>query len=100
MRVLFSCSPGYGHFHPMVPLARAVADARHEVAFATAKDFCSRMEQSGFAALPGGMEMPRRGEEWSRVLREMETLPPLERQRFGFSRVFAEIGAPAMIADL
>jgi UDP:flavonoid glycosyltransferase YjiC (YdhE family) len=84
----------------MVPLARAVVDAGHEVGFATARDFCPRVEQSGFTALPAGMEMPRRGEEWSRVLREMETMPPLERQRFGFCRVFAEIGAPAMIADL
>ena len=46
MRALFTSFPGYGHFHPLVPLARAVQDAGHSVAFATAEPFRSRAEQA------------------------------------------------------
>jgi UDP:flavonoid glycosyltransferase YjiC (YdhE family) len=100
MRVLCTCSPAYGHFHPMVPLARALLEAGHELAFATAADFCPRVEQSGFRCFPSGLKQPERGEHLRRVLAEMEAIPPLERARFGFCRVFAETGAPAMMPDL
>ena len=36
MRVLFSTMAASGHFHPLVPLARALQDAGHGVAFACA----------------------------------------------------------------
>ena len=35
MRVLFTSTPQYGHFHPLVPFARAMAEAEHEISFAT-----------------------------------------------------------------
>ena len=34
MRALFTTQPATGAFRPLVPLARALADAGHEVAFA------------------------------------------------------------------
>jgi UDP:flavonoid glycosyltransferase YjiC (YdhE family) len=37
MRILFTTTAGLGHFHPLVPLARAAANAGHEVAFACPK---------------------------------------------------------------
>src|SRR5262245_54290 len=100
MRVLCTCSPAYGHFHPMVPLARALVAAGHEVAFATAENFCPRVEQAGFRCFAAGMKQAERGEALRRVLDEMPTIPPADRARFGFCRVFAEIGAPAMMPDL
>ena len=39
MRVLFTTQPIPSHLHPLVPLARALADAGHDVAFATARSF-------------------------------------------------------------
>jgi UDP:flavonoid glycosyltransferase YjiC (YdhE family) len=36
VRVLFSCVPWEGHYRPLVPLARVLAERGHEVAFATA----------------------------------------------------------------
>ena len=36
MRVLFTTQPGAGHFHPLVPLAQALRDVGHDVAFAGA----------------------------------------------------------------
>jgi UDP:flavonoid glycosyltransferase YjiC (YdhE family) len=100
MRVLLTCSPAYGHFHPMGPLARALADAGHEVAFATAGDFCERVERCGFRAFPAGLKMPERGEVMRRVLGEMMKVPPADRPKLGFPRIFAQHGAPAMLPDL
>jgi hypothetical protein len=100
VRVLLTCSPAYGHFHPMGPLARALATAGHEVAFATAADFCERVERCGFRAFPAGLKMPERGEMLRRVIGDMMNTPPADRQKLGFPRVFAEHGAPAMLPDL
>jgi UDP:flavonoid glycosyltransferase YjiC (YdhE family) len=100
MRVLLTCSPAYGHFHPMGPLARALADAGHEVAFATAADFCERVERCGFRAFPAGLKMPERGEMLRRVIGDMMKAPPVDRPKLGFPRVFAEASAPVMLPDL
>ena len=54
MRVLFTTHAASGHFHPLVPLARALQQAGHEVAFATAKDFGPTVEHNGFQHLPAG----------------------------------------------
>ena len=39
MRFLFTVHPLFGHFHAMVPLAQALKEHGHEVAFATGKGF-------------------------------------------------------------
>lgn len=100
MRILLTCSPAYGHFHPMGPLGRALADAGHEVAFATASDFCERVERCGFRTFPAGLKMPERGEVMRRVIGEMMKAPPADRPKLGFPRIFAQHGAPAMLPDL
>lgn len=56
MRVLFVCLPATGHLLPLLPLARAVRDAGHAVAFATARDFVHEIERRGFPAVPAGLE--------------------------------------------
>jgi UDP:flavonoid glycosyltransferase YjiC (YdhE family) len=84
----------------MGPLARALGDAGHEVAFSTAADFCERVERCGFRAFPAGLKMPERGEMMRRVLGEMMEAPPVDRPKLGFPRIFAEHGAPAMLPDL
>lgn len=55
MRILFTCTPGLGHFHPLVPIARAAAQAGHDVAFATSASFAPMVERSGFRAFAAGM---------------------------------------------
>ncbi|PSO55910.1 MAG: glycosyl transferase, partial [Actinobacteria bacterium QS_5_72_10] len=37
--MLCTCLPERGHFPPMVPLARALVEAGHDVAFASAQQF-------------------------------------------------------------
>ena len=52
MRILFTTTAGLGHYHPLVPLAQALKNANHEVAFACPQSLCARVEASGFQAYP------------------------------------------------
>jgi UDP:flavonoid glycosyltransferase YjiC (YdhE family) len=54
MRVLFTTIPGSGHFHPLVPTARALQNRGHEVSFAASPAFAPAIEAAGFAAHPAG----------------------------------------------
>jgi UDP:flavonoid glycosyltransferase YjiC (YdhE family) len=56
VRVLFTNQPLSGHWHPLVPLAQALAAAGHEVAFASLPGFCSSMEAKGFRTFPVGAD--------------------------------------------
>ena len=99
MRVLCSCLPGFGHFHPMVPLARALVDAGHEVAFATAPRFCERVvEPAGFLAFPAGVSPVVVEEETSR-LPEVAALGPRDVWPFG-AHMFAGVAASRKVGDL
>ncbi len=48
MRFLFTVQPLVGHFHSMVPLAQALTDHGHEVAFATSENFGPIVKRVGF----------------------------------------------------
>jgi UDP:flavonoid glycosyltransferase YjiC (YdhE family) len=54
MRFLFTTIPGSGHFHPLVPTARALQRRGHDVAFAASPTFAPAIEAAGFAAHPAG----------------------------------------------
>ncbi len=54
MRLLFTSLPGSGHFHPLVPTARALQDRGHDVAFAASPTFAPAIEAAGFEAHPAG----------------------------------------------
>ncbi len=98
MRFLFTCVPGHGHLHPMVPLARALEAAGHDVAFATANRFCQRVARVGFTAFPAGLG---RGEVMAAALRAPGAAPlePDDGWRFG-AHMFAAVAAPAKVPDL
>lgn len=96
MRVLATCLPGYGHFHPMVPLARALQDAGHEVAFATEARFCPRVTAAGFRAFPAGIGP---GKVFERALALTGAAPPEDTSRFG-AQMFAAVAAPAKMPEL
>lgn len=59
MRVLFSFAGGSGHFLPLVPLARAVRAAGHDIAFAGQSAMTAAIEAAGFAAFAAGGETLR-----------------------------------------
>jgi UDP:flavonoid glycosyltransferase YjiC (YdhE family) len=98
MRVLFTTLPASGHFHPLVPLARAAMRAGHEIAFAAPASFCPAVERVGFRAYPAGFE--RDGVPLDELFPRMRTLTGAEFTRYvnGHIRVRAE--AARMVPDL
>ena len=56
MRALFTSQPATGGFRPLVPFARALVDAGHDVAFACAPSFGPDVEAAGFEAFPAGID--------------------------------------------
>jgi UDP:flavonoid glycosyltransferase YjiC (YdhE family) len=47
MRMLFTSTPGFGSFHPVMALAIAAREAGHDVAFATAEERRGVIERTG-----------------------------------------------------
>lgn len=56
MRMRFTFAGGAGHLEPLLPLARAAADAGHTVAFAARPRMVASTEALGFAAHPAGSD--------------------------------------------
>ena len=83
----------------MVPLARSLQRAGHEVAFATAERFCRRVvAPAGLAAFPAGLSavvVHERTMELPRVA----ALADDDFWRLG-AHMFAEVAAPAKVEDL
>jgi UDP:flavonoid glycosyltransferase YjiC (YdhE family) len=96
VRALVACLPGYGHFHPLVPLAMALQGAGHDVAFATERRFCDRAEAAGFRAFPAGIGP---GQVFERTLARADAARPDDTARFG-AQMFAAVAAPAKMAEL
>ena len=93
MRVLCTCVPGYGHFHPMVPLARALQAAGHDVAFVTSERFCPRVTAAGFEAFAAGLNPGQM------VERAVQSFAGEDAWRFG-AHMFAGVAAPAKLPEL
>lgn len=98
MRVLFTCLPATGHLHPLVPIARALADAGHQVAFATHASMAPLVDRAGFQHVPAGISVT--SPEAGAVLGKMMTLPQSDQPVYAARHLFAELLAPAMAADL
>ncbi|MBK9178787.1 MAG: glycosyltransferase family 1 protein [Acidimicrobiales bacterium] len=56
MRVLLTTIPGTGHFAKVVPLARAVVEAGHELRVASSASFQPTIERAGLAGVPAGLD--------------------------------------------
>lgn len=100
MRVLCTCLPGHGHFNPMLALAQALTRAGYEVAFATAADFCSHIERTGFPAFPAGLALAEQVDEARRRYPEQDALTAMDRFEQFVPRMLAGVAAPARAADL
>ena len=100
MRALFTCLPGFGHFHPMVPLATAVRDRGHEVAFVSAADFCPVIERAGFTAFGAGMNLAEQLDQARRRFRQEAALTGKERFHQFVPKMLAGVAAPARAPEL
>ncbi len=100
MRVLFTTTPGRGHYHPMLALADALAGRGHEVAWAAADPVCVRLRELGFTAMPSGNPEPPAGLSLLDRYPEFASLPPAERPNYLFSKIFGPERAAPMLEDL
>src|SRR6476661_3772654 len=97
MRILFTTISGSGHFHPLVPIARAAVAAGHDVAFACAASFVPTVERAGFRAFPAGFD--------DRGRTAPELFPGFAKgmaavQYWGLPNIFVGVFAVAMTPDL
>jgi UDP:flavonoid glycosyltransferase YjiC (YdhE family) len=100
MKVLFTCNPGLGHVHPMMPLALALAARGHEVRWAVASEACARIEAAGFGTFPAGIAGAERQAAFERCLAGVQSLPPDQRPERMFPAFFGEVCTPPMLDDL
>jgi MGT family glycosyltransferase len=68
MRVLITLLPATGSLHPLVPLARVLVEAGHDVRFACASSFCPSVQQQGFDAYPAGIDFLFSSPDYFRIL--------------------------------
>jgi UDP:flavonoid glycosyltransferase YjiC (YdhE family) len=97
MKVLFTHQSGLGHWHPLVPLARAIEAAGHAVAFATSPDLCPTIEEKGFRSFPVGVDDT--GEQ-ARFREENANVDPRARAEMMLTRFFAGTRAENALPDL
>jgi UDP:flavonoid glycosyltransferase YjiC (YdhE family) len=100
VNVLFTCVIGHGHFHPMVPLARAFQAAGHEVTFATDPAFCAYVSGVGFEALPAGLDHREALARFVATTPGWDELPDADRMRHMYPGMFGRVRVPQMLEDL
>ena len=96
MRVLLTSSPLYGHFNPLVPFGRALADAGHEVTVAAPAALAEAVAHAGFRHVRAGLDRDFRD-----VYPQLRTLPAgPERAALVQGGLFAGVWSRRMAADL
>lgn len=97
MLMLFACRPSLGHIQPMLPLARAVRAAGHEVIFATAVNALPGLASMGYGVAKAG-EPPS---PTIRAVNDGPDSPPLEQARMAnFTRFFVGVEMEPRLRDL
>jgi len=99
-RFLFSVSGGYGHLHPLVPLARTLQQAGHEVAFASGAGLQPLVEAAGFACFRVGGALAA-DPEYQQFKALTRTMPVgLDTELFVYPRLFCGISSRVRTPDL
>jgi UDP:flavonoid glycosyltransferase YjiC (YdhE family) len=102
MRVLFSSFSGSGHFHPLVPSARALQAAGHEVAFAVPASFVANVEANGFKAFAAGFFFDTMNMDLEQMRKQQAVLmagPPEKQAEFAAS-MFVDTFARGKVPEL
>lgn len=101
VKVLAACVPAAGHVTPMLPLLRSLVDGGDEVVVATCAPVASAVASTGARVhtIPGEL-----GEWFGRLGERIkgapgDGLPPARIEHYFVPRLFAEIGADAMIDE-
>src|SRR3712207_5471563 len=98
MRVLFTCQALSGHFLPLTPIARALAEAGHDVAYGAAATFRSAVEAHGFRWLRAGVWTDDPGVAGLRA-RNLE-MRGFAQQQFIYEHIFGGETARRAVPDL
>src|SRR5215203_3445928 len=90
-RFLFSSTGGYGHIHPLIPLARALKDAGHQVAFTSRASLAPMMEAAGYEFFPVGGDIIA-DPEFQQVKAQMQAMPTtFETEMLNYTRLFCGV---------
>ncbi len=102
MRVLITSVSAYGHLQPLLPLAKALAEARHEVAIAIGPELRPRAEAAGFMAFDAGISISEGFERLAALFPDQpyNRLAPSEILGWYLPHLFGEVLTPAMLGDL
>lgn len=99
-RFLFCVAGGYGHLHPLVPLARALKGAGHEVAFASGQSLRPTIERAGFEVFQVGGNLAD-DPEYREFKAQQEGLPlTLESEMLGYKKIWCGIAPRLRIPQL
>ncbi len=101
MRALFTTTAGSGHFHPLVPVARALVESGHEVAVAAPGSFGPTVEASGFRAFPSGRDDAQGVDpEIAGLMGRLMEMDYETGSAFFFSHIFGGYNARRIVPDL
>lgn len=100
MKVLLTTTAGIGHVHPMVPLARALAQRGHDVLWAAPPEAQQRITTAGISATSIGTVGLTNPASAKLQFPEMNNLAPEDVPAVMFSKLFGAIAAPVLLADL
>lgn len=99
-RFLFNSVSGYGHLHPLIPLARALKEVGHQVAFAAREFVRPRIASAGLEFFPVGSDREL-DPEYQEFKRLRDTLPVnFAGELIIYNRLFIGIGARLMTPGL
>jgi UDP:flavonoid glycosyltransferase YjiC (YdhE family) len=98
MRVLFTVQPSTGHLHPLVPVARALSSAGHDIAVASSASFRPDVEAFGLRHVDAGLDwLASDHATWT----AFPPVPPPGPEFAAFVvTVFAEVTTRRMVPDL
>jgi MGT family glycosyltransferase len=99
MRALFTVQPAIGHLHPLVPVAQALEDAGHDVAFCSSASFRPAVEAFGFRYFDAGLDWVTSDLTTWTAFPPMPPPPDPEFPNF-VVQVFADITTRAMVPDV
>lgn len=95
MRILVTSTPGTGHLHPLVPIARECASRGHELLWATGEDAAQRVRSYGFTAVEAGLTLDERQRRFFATT-DLSDVPFEQLRPVFLSGLFARISAPVM----
>jgi UDP:flavonoid glycosyltransferase YjiC (YdhE family) len=99
-RVLVTCFPQSGHLHPLIPTARALADAGCPVLVATSASQHAALAAAGLEAVDVGPSHAETITRLGEVMPQAFAAAPSARRAILFSYIFGRVYAAAVADDL